>query len=91
MAVPTEEIIIATTPEIKEFLSNEAIKEGVSISEWILRRCIEPAMSDEEKAALAALVNEINISAKRAKISLDQGLAALNSAVAEVKSVQGES
>lgn len=49
MAVQTERITILGTPDFKAFLTKEAKKEGISMSELVRQRCTQkPATKDEE-------------------------------------------
>lgn len=84
MAVQSERITILGTPDFKEFLTREAKKEGVSMSELVRRRCTgKPANNDEE--LLAALVAEVNEATAKAKKSLEKGLKHAERALAEMR------
>lgn len=84
MAVLSERITILGTPAFKAFLTKEAKKEGVSMSELIRQRCTQkPATKDEE--LLVALVAEVNKATGKAKKSLDKGLKNAEKVLAEIR------
>ena len=84
MAVQTERITILGTPDFKAFLTKEAKKEGVSMSELVRQRCTQkPATEDEE--LLAVLVAEVNQATAKAKKSLDKGLKNAEKVLAEIR------
>ena len=73
MPVKTERITVLGTPEFKAFLVSEAKRQGISISEFVRRRCLgQPA--DEEEELLFKLVEEVRVATKRAKASLERGI-----------------
>ena len=73
MSVKTERITILGTPDFKAFLTREAKKEGVSVSQLVRQRCENsPASQDEE--LLLQMVVEVREATKRAKQSLDRGI-----------------
>ena len=73
MPVKTERITVLGTPEFKAFLVSEAKRRGISISEFVRRRCLgQPA--DEEEELLFKLVEEVRVATKRAKASLERGI-----------------
>ncbi len=74
MSVKTERITILTTPDFKQFLSSEAVKEGVSVSELVRERCSVKPIESEEIAMLKAFVEQVNESTDRAEKSLTKGL-----------------
>ncbi len=74
MSTKTERVTILTTPDFKAFLSAEAHKEGISVSELIRERCLNKPANDEEEAILKALVEQVNESTAKAKQSLSKGL-----------------
>lgn len=49
-------ISILGTPEFKAYLSEEAKKEGISVSELVRQRCKGKQKSQEQKEVLAAMV-----------------------------------
>lgn len=83
-AVKTERITILGSPDFKAFLSREAQKEGVSLSQLVRQRCRnKPSSRDEE--LLAALVNELGAATARAKLSLEKGLADAEKVLSELR------
>jgi len=73
MPVKTERITVLGTPEFKAFLVSEAKRQGISISEFVRRRCLgQPA--NEEEELLFKLVEEVRVATKRAKASLERGI-----------------
>lgn len=73
MAVQSKRITILGTPDFKAFLTKEAKREGVSMSELVRKRCMrKPSSPDEE--LLAALVNQVNQATVKAKKALEKGL-----------------
>ena len=86
MAVKTARITILGTPDFKEFLTREAKKEGVSLSQLVRQRCQKKPVSSEDEELLAALVKEVSEAATRAKASLEKGLADAEQALAEIRS-----
>lgn len=84
MAVQTERITILGTPDFKAFLTKEAKKEGISMSELVRQRCTQkPATEDEE--LLAVLLAEVNEATAKAKKSLDKGLKNAEKVLAEIR------
>lgn len=83
-AVKTERITILGSPDFKAFLSREAKKEGVSLSQLVRQRCEnKPSSQDEE--LLAALVNELSAATARAKLSMEKGLADAEKVLLELR------
>ena len=83
-AVKTERITILGSPDFKAFLSKEAKKEGVSLSQLVRQRCEnKPSSQDEE--LLAALVKELGTATARAKLSLEKGLADAERVLSELR------
>lgn len=74
MSVKSERVTILTTPDFKRFLNAEAAAQGVSVSELIRERCMAKPAAQEDEAALAALVAQVNKSAIKAEKALAQGL-----------------
>jgi hypothetical protein len=74
-AVKSKRITILGSPDFKEFLVQEAEKEGVSISELVRRRCEgHPTKDQEEAELLAAMVKELQDAVAKANASMDKGL-----------------
>jgi hypothetical protein len=85
MAVKTARITILGTPDFKAFLTREAKKEGVSLSQLVRQRCEKNPVNSEDEELLAALVKEVGQAAARAKDSLEKGLADAEQALAEIR------
>jgi hypothetical protein len=73
MSTKTERITILGTPEFKTFLTKEAKKEGVSVSQLVRERCKRPVVNEDEEVLLS-LVNEVRSTTKKAKKALEKGL-----------------
>jgi hypothetical protein len=86
MAVKTERITILGTPDFKAFLTREAKKEGVSLSQLVRKRCEKKPVTREDEELLAALLNEVGEATARARGSLEKGLADAEQALAEIRS-----
>jgi len=87
MTVKTERITILGTPDFKKFLTGEAKKEGISLSQLVRLRCEKKPENNEEKALLSALLKEVGTATVRAKISLEKGLADAELVLAEIRKV----
>ena len=85
-AVKTERITILGTPDFKKFLTREAKKEGVSLSELVRQRCEKKPANNEDEELLAAMVEEVRAATFRAKVSLEKGLADAEKVLAELRS-----
>lgn len=84
-AVKTERITILGTPDFKEFLTREAKKEGVSLSQLVRQRCEKKPANNEDEELLAALVKEVGAATARAKLSLEKGLCDAEKVLAEIR------
>jgi hypothetical protein len=73
MSIKTERITILGSPEFKNFLTKEAKKEGISVSQLVRDRCRRKA-ADEDEEILLSLVDEVRSTTKKAKKALDKGL-----------------
>ncbi len=87
-AVKTERITILGTPQFKAFLTGEAKKEGVSISELIRRRCQSPEKQGDEELLLM-LAAELRTATKNAQLALNKGLRDAEQVLAEVRRTNG--
>ena len=85
MTAKTARITILGTPDFKAFLTREAKKEGVSLSELVRQRCEKKPVNSEDEELLAALVKEIGAATARAQASLEKGLADTEQALAEIR------
>ena len=83
MDTKTERITLLGSQEFKAFLARESRKEGISVSELVRRRC-ERAPTDDERALLA-LAGELRKATAEARLSLEEGLAAANAVLREVR------
>ncbi len=72
--IKTERITILTTPDFKAFLSTEAEREGVSVSELIRERCLRKLVDHEDELLLKALVDQVHESTQKAQKALNKGL-----------------
>jgi len=84
MSVKSERITILSTPEFKAFLGEEAMKEGVSVSELVRSRCQAVPPSDDE-IMLKELILLASDATKRAVKSLDRGIDDAESVLAELR------
>jgi hypothetical protein len=74
MDTKTERITLLGSRDFKVFLTREARKEGMSVSELVRRRC-ERAPTEDERVLLA-LAGELRKATAEARASLREGLAA---------------
>jgi len=73
MSVKTERITILSTPAFKAYLSREAKKEGVSVSQLVRQRC-ENSTANQDEELLLQMVAEVRNATKKANKSLDRGI-----------------
>ena len=85
-SVKTERITILGTPDFKAFLTREAKKEGISLSQLVRHRCEQKPNNNDEKL-LDVLVKEVGEATTRAKFSLEQGLSDVEDVLAEIRRV----
>ncbi len=85
MSVKTERITILGTPDFKAFLTREAKKEGVSLSQLVRDRCRQKPASNEDEELLSLLVAEVVQATARAKVSLERGLADAEKILTEIR------
>jgi len=83
-AVKTERITILGTPDFKKFLTQEAKKEGVSLSQLVRQRC-ENKSSNKDEELLSALMKEVGEATARAQSSLEKGLSDAENVLAEIR------
>jgi hypothetical protein len=86
MAVKTARITILGTPDFKAFLTREAKKEGLSLSQLVRQRCEKKPVNSEDEELLAALLKEVSKATGRARASLEKGLADAEHVLAEIRS-----
>lgn len=72
--IKSERITLLGSRDFKTFLTREARKEGVSVSELVRRRC-ERAPTEDERVLLA-LADELRKATAEARAALHEGLAA---------------
>jgi hypothetical protein len=63
-------ITISGTPEFKAFLSREAKKEGITVSELVRQRCKGNQKSQEQEEVLAAMVVQLRVAVAKANASI---------------------
>ncbi len=85
MEAKTERVTILTSSKFKAFLHEEALKEGVSVSELVRERCAKSVSNHDDELLLAALVDEVNKSSKRARKSLNKGLRDAKKVLRDIK------
>jgi hypothetical protein len=74
-------ISILAPPEFKKFLTSEARKAGISVSELVRRRCGWPPSEDD--ALLATMADELRRAVEDARRSLHEGLQAVQEVLGE--------
>ncbi|MCU7815632.1 MAG: hypothetical protein KZQ81_10585 [Candidatus Thiodiazotropha sp. (ex Rostrolucina anterorostrata)] len=84
MSVKTERITILGTPDFKAFLTREAKKEGLSVSQLVRDRCRRKA-ADKDEELLLGLVSEVRDATQKAKNALDKGLKDAEEVLMEVR------
>lgn len=82
MDIKTERITLLSSPDFKSFLTREARKEGVSVSELVRRRCDRSPTEDER--ALLALAEELRKATADARKALREALAYADDVLGEV-------
>lgn len=85
MGTKTEHITILASPEFKTFLTREAARERISISELVRRRCERHAPDNEDERVFAELVVQLRESVKVAGKSLDRGIRDAESVLKETR------
>jgi len=86
-AVKTERITILGTPDFKDFLTREAKKEGISLSQLVRQRCEKKPLNDKDEELLTALVEEVRAATIKANLSLKKGLDDAEKVLAEIRRV----
>jgi hypothetical protein len=82
-AAKTERITILGTPQFKKFLTGEAKREGVSVSELIRRRC-QHRQQERDEDLLLSLAAEVRAATEKAQDALTKGLHDAEHALAEL-------
>ena len=83
----TERVTLLTSPEFKEFLGAEALREGVSVAELVRSRC--ERKPSEEEVVLASLTSELNKAFREARKALKGGLHEAQAVLAELRAKRG--
>ena len=86
MASKTERITILGSRDFKAFLSEQAEKEGVSVSELVRRRCEQSPRNEEDEKLFAELVVQLSASVKVAKRNLNKGIRDAEAVLKELRS-----
>jgi len=86
MSVKSERITVLSTPEFKKFISEEAQKEGISVSELVRNRCRAVPPSDDE-IALKELISIASKATKRASKSLEKGINDAETVLEELRAI----
>jgi hypothetical protein len=82
----TERITVLGSTEFKAFLSTEAKREQISVSELVRQRCEHKPTDDE--LLLSALSQELRAGVKEANKALDKGLAAAHRMLEKMKQLK---
>jgi len=82
-AAKTERITILGTPQFKAFLTGEAKREGISVSELIRRRC-QNRQQERDEDLLLSLAEEVRTATENAQRALNKGLHDAEQALAEL-------
>jgi len=86
MHTKTERITLLGSRAFKAFLAKESLKEGVSVSELVRRRCERTPTEDER--VLLALAAELRKSTEEARAALEEGLAAAHEALRHIQKAE---
>ena len=84
MTVKSERITILGTPDFKSFLSSEAKREGVSVSELVRLRCKRESL-DQDEQVLQELIKQALSTTAKARKSLDKGMKDARSVIKELR------
>lgn len=79
----TERVTLLASPEFKAFLSREARREGVSVSELVRTRC--ERRPTEAELTMADLVIEVGNAVRVARASVKSGIAQAEAALTEMR------
>ncbi len=85
----SKRITLLGTPEFKAFLSKEAKKEGISVSDLVRQRCSGKPKSQGQNEVLAAMVKELQAAVAKANASMGEGLKNAESVLAELHGKRG--
>jgi hypothetical protein len=86
----TARLTISITPEIKTYLSEQAKREGMSVAEWVRRRCQPRSTTHKcpDAARLAELTSELRGQVEAASTALRNGLAEAQSVLTELRATR---
>jgi hypothetical protein len=82
----TERVTLLTSPQFKQYLTDEARREGVSVAELVRSRCEGRKGTDE--LLLAQLSEQLLAAVRQAKTALKRGLDEANAALADLRGGQ---
>ena len=83
----TARLTIAITPSFRAYLSEQAKREGVSVAEWVRRRC-KPRKANRRRpdaARLTQLTSKLREQIEAASAALRTGLAEAQSILTELR------
>ena len=86
MNTKTERITLLGSRAFKAFLAKESLKEGISVSELVRRRC-ERAPTEDERVLLT-LAAELRKSTAEARHALQEGLAAAHEVLRHIQKAE---
>ncbi len=86
MAIKSERITILGSRDFKSFLSKEAAKERISVSELVRRRCEQRPQNERDEQLFAELIAELRSSVTAAKKNLNKGIRDAESVLKELRS-----
>ena len=84
----TERVTLLASPEFKAFLSRDAKRDGVSISELVRTRC--ERRPTEAELTMADLVVEVGNAVRVARASVKSGIAQAEAALTEMRKARAE-
>lgn len=91
MATRTERITIWGSREFKAFLTEQACREQISVSELVRRRCEERPFTEADDEQLAELVEAVRVSVAEACQSLDKGINEVRAVLEELRANRRQS
>ncbi len=86
MAIKSERITILGSRDFKSFLSKEAAKERISVSELVRRRCEQRPQNEGDEQLFAELIAELRSSVTAAQENLNKGIRDAESVLKELRS-----
>lgn len=85
MTAKTQRITILGSLEFKAFLTEEARREGISVSELVRRRCEQRPPDKDDEQVFAELVAQLQSSVEIAKRNLGKGMRNAETILAELR------